>query len=60
MTSKLLFQNTFILRRPRVATFTDIIKIPIMFTKKRIEKLKTIKGTRNKVLKHSLYLYLLI
>ena len=31
MTSSPLFQNTFILGRPRVAIFADIIKIVIMF-----------------------------
>ena len=31
MTSQLLFQHTYILRRPRVAIFVDIIKILIMF-----------------------------
>ena len=28
--SELLFQNTFILRKPRVANFADIIKIATM------------------------------
>ena len=31
MISQSLFPNTFILRRPRVATFGDIIKIVTMF-----------------------------
>ena len=38
-----LFQNMFILRRPRVANFADIIKIATMFIKttfKDPEKLK--------------------
>ena len=34
LTSKRLFQNTFILRRTGVAIFTDIIKIIISFIKK--------------------------
>ena len=33
MTSQPLFQNTFILRRPRVANFAYIIKIATMFIK---------------------------
>ena len=33
MTSEPLFQNTFILGRPRVAIFADIIKIVTMFVK---------------------------
>ena len=33
MTSLLLFQNTFVLRRPRVGIFADIIKIVTMFVK---------------------------
>ena len=35
-----LFQNTFILRRPRVASFTDIIQIATMFIKTTFEDLK--------------------
>ena len=31
-----LFLNTFILRRPRVASFADIIKIANMFIKKNL------------------------
>ena len=42
MTSWPLFQNTFILRRPRVAIFVDIIKIVIIFIKKW-KKLKELK-----------------
>ena len=33
MTSSPLFQNTFVLGRPRVAIFAGIIKIVIMFIK---------------------------
>ena len=29
-----LFQNTFILRKPRVANFADIIKVATMLVKK--------------------------
>ena len=44
-----LFQNTFILRRPRVANIADIIKIATMFiktsfkdSKKNLKELETI------------------
>ena len=33
MTSLILFQNIFILRRPRAANFVDVIKIATMFIK---------------------------
>ena len=36
---KPLFQNTFVLRSPRVANFADIIKIVAMFIKKTQKKL---------------------
>ena len=35
VTSRPLFQNTFILRMPRVANFADIIKIATMIFKKK-------------------------
>ena len=47
MTSKLLFQNAFILRKPRVAIFADIIKIVTMFIKKMFEDSKKVKRIRN-------------
>ena len=34
MTSQPLFQNIFILRRPKVANFADIVKIATMFIKR--------------------------
>ena len=37
MPSKLLFQNGFILRKPGVVNFADIINIAIMFIKKPLE-----------------------
>ena len=37
------FQNTFTLRRPRVAIFADIIKIMAMFIKKSLKTRKKIK-----------------
>ena len=36
MTSQPLFQNALILRRPTVANFADIVKIPTMFIKKNL------------------------
>ena len=35
MTSSTLYQNNFILRRPRAAGFADIIKIATMFKVKK-------------------------
>ena len=43
MTSKPLFQNTFILRRPRLAIFAEIIKIITMFIKKCFKTQKKLK-----------------
>ena len=43
MTLQPLFQNNFILRKPRVANFADIIKIAIMFTKKAFKDSKKVK-----------------
>ena len=42
-----LFQNTSILRRPRVANFADNIKIATMFIKTTFKDLKKVKGIRN-------------
>ena len=38
--SQPLYQIAFILRRPTLANFADIIKIPTMFIKKTIQDLK--------------------
>ena len=46
MTSKLLFQVTFILRRPRVANFADIIKIAIIFNRKTFKDENKVKRNR--------------
>ena len=43
MTSRPLLQNTFILRRLRVAIFTDTIKIVTMFIKKSLKTQKKLK-----------------
>ena len=54
------FQNTLNLRRPRVSNFADIIKIATMFTKTTFKDSKTVKRTRNYILKCNLYQYFLI
>ena len=38
MTSKTFFQNIFIVRRPKVAIFADLIKIATMFIQKKTLK----------------------
>ena len=43
MTSSLLFQNTFILRRTEVAIFADIIKTFTMFVKAFFKDSKMLK-----------------
>ena len=45
------FQNTFILRRPRVASFADIIKIAIIFIKESLKDSSKVKRIGNYVLK---------
>ena len=67
MMSQPLFQNIFILRKPKVADFADIIKMATMFTKttfkknqKKNQKKTTTKKNRNYILKCKLYLYFLI
>ena len=52
-----LFQNTFIIRRPRVAIFAGIIKIMTMFIKKIFKYSKIIKRISNYIPKSNLYLY---
>ena len=47
MTSKYLFQNAFILRKPRVAIFADIIKIVTMFIATIFKDSKKVKRIRN-------------
>ena len=46
----------FILRRPTVANFDDIIKIPTII-KKAFKDSKKVKKIRNYVFKYNLYLY---
>ena len=52
MAPKSLFQNTFILRKPRVAIFADITKIVTIFITKNQ---KSVKRNRNYVPKCNLY-----
>ena len=59
MTSLILFQNIFILGRPRAANFVDVIKIATMFIKTTFKDSKHVQSG-NHVLKCSLYLYFLI
>ena len=47
MTSQPLFQNTYILRRPRVANFADNIKVTTMFMKTTFKDSKKIKRIGN-------------
>ena len=60
MTSWLLFQNSFILRRLTVAIFVDIIKIASIFTKTIVKDSKKFERIRNYVSKWNLYFYFLI
>ena len=60
MTSKHLFLNVFILRRPGVANFADIIKILTMFIKKIFKDIKNAKRFRYYIPKYNLYLHFLI
>ena len=49
------FQNTFILRKPRVAILADIVKIVTTFIKKIFRDSKKVKRIRNYVSKSNLY-----
>ena len=51
---------TFILRRPRVANFADIIKIANKFIETTLQDSKKVKRIRDYVLNCNLYLYFLI
>ena len=55
-----LLQNTFILRKPVIAIFADIIKIVTMFIKTIFQDSRKDKIIRNYVSKCTLYLYFLI
>ena len=60
VTSQPLFQNTFVLKRPRVANFANIIKIPTMFVKAAFKESKKVVKNINYVSKCNLYQYFLI
>ena len=47
VTSSHLFQNIFILGRPGVSIFADIIKITTMFVKTIFKDSKKVRGVRN-------------
>ena len=51
MTSQPLSQNTFVLRRPRVAIFVEIIKILTIFIKTIFKDSKQVKIAKNYVSK---------
>ena len=54
------FQNIFLLRKPRVANFDDIIKVLTMFINTTFKGSKKVKRIRNYTLNHNLYLCFLI
>ena len=54
-----IFQNTFILRRPGIVIFADVIKIVTMFIKTITKGSRTVKRIRNYVSKSNLYVYFL-
>ena len=60
MVSQPLFQNTFVLRKPRVAIFADIIKIVTMFLKTNFVDSEKVRRYGNYVSKCNLYPYFLI
>ena len=55
---EILLQNTFILRRPRVANFPDIIKTTVMFIKTTIKESKQIKNKKICIKMQSIYVFL--
>ena len=60
MTSQPLFQNTFILRKPRVANFDEIVKNSTIFTLGTFEDSKKVKISRIYALKCTPSLHSLI
>ena len=59
-TPKPLFQNSFILKKPEVANFADIIKITGTFIKPTLKNPTELKIIKNYELKRNLHLYFLI
>ena len=60
MKSSPLFQKVFVLRRPRLAIFTDIIKVTTIFIKEAFNDSNRFKKIENYVLKWNLHLSFLI
>ena len=56
MASQPLCQNTFILRRPRVASYADIINIATIFTEPIFKNSKKVERMKNYVLIISVFL----
>ena len=56
----IFFQKIFILRRPEVAIFADIIKILTTFIKTILKDSRKVRRIRSYVSKWNLYLYFLI
>ena len=56
----MFFQKTFILKRPGVAIFADIIKTVTTFIKTILKDSRKVRRIRNYVSKWNLYLYFLI
>ena len=54
------FRNKFILIRPGLAIFADIIKIVVMFIKTIFKDSRKVNRTRNYVRRCNLYLYFLL
>ena len=54
------FQKTFVLIRPGVAIFADIIKFVTMFIKTICKNSRKVKRIRNDASNYNLYLYFLI
>ena len=55
MTLELLCQNIFVLKRPRVANFADIIKLVATFIKANFQDSSKAKTNRNCNSKYNLY-----
>ena len=54
------FQQIFILKRPGVAVFADVIKMVTMFIKTILKDSRNFRRNRNYVSKTNLYMYFLI
>ena len=60
ITPKPLFQNSFILRKPKVAIFADIIKIVTILNKAIFKEFFKVKRIHTFASKWNLYMYFLI